>query len=101
MSQYTEYAHLYLSGFNNIPIGVLDNAEFKSEVARLSGYTEPSLSDKLKHNARMDKVLTKIDKMIKPLLGPKGGKPIKGESLREYNNLIYNRKMILSGYWSV
>lgn len=94
MSKYTDYACDYLAGYNNIPIGILDNAEFKKEVVRLSGYTPPTPEQIISHNKRINSTIIKIEKMIKPLLGIKGGKPKSGKSLSDYKNLVRNINML-------
>lgn len=94
MSKYTEYACDYLAGYNNIPIGILDNAEFKREVARLSGYTPPTPEQIMAQHKMIDRNINKIQKMINSLLGPKGGKPKSGKALSDYKNLVYNLNIL-------
>lgn len=94
MNKFTEYACDYLDGSNNVPIGILDNPEFKSEVARLSGYTPPTPEQIIAHNKRINHNIVKIEKMIKPLLGVRGGKPKSGKALSDYKNLVYNLDML-------
>ena len=96
MNQYTQYAHQYLSGYNDTPIGVLDNPEFKLEVARLSGYTPPTAEQIIARNKLVNRNITKIQKMINSLLGPKGGIPKSGEALSDYKNLVYNLEILQS-----
>ena len=96
MNQYTQYAHNYLSGYNDIPIGVLDNEEFKQEILRLSGYTQRTKEEIISHNKRVNRTIVKIEKMIKPLLGVRGGLPKSGKALSDYKNLAYNLKILQS-----
>ena len=96
MNQYTEYAHQYLQGYNDTPIGVLDNPEFKLEVARLSGYTPPTPEQIIARNKVVNRNIIKIQKMINPLLGPKGGIPKSGKALSDYKNLVRNINMLKS-----
>jgi hypothetical protein len=94
MSKYTEYACDYLAGYNNIPIGILDNAEFKKEVVRLSGYTPPTPEQIIARNKVVNRDIKTIQKMINSLLGPKGGKPKSGQALSDYKNLVFNLNML-------
>lgn len=93
-SQLTSYAHDYLSGYNNVPIGALDDAFFQSECSRLSGYTPPTPAQEAAQAARVARAVKKIQKLQAALLGPKGGKPKSGEALREYKNLEYNLRIL-------
>ena len=99
MNQYTQYAHNYLSGYNDIPIGVLDNEEFKQEILRLSGYTQRTKEEIISHNKRVNRTIVKIEKMIKPLLGVRGGLPKSGKALSDYKNLVRNINMLKSDIW--
>lgn len=94
MNKYTDYAHDYLSGYNNVPIGILDSTEFKSEVNRLSGYTPLSTEQIIARNKVVNRSIKRINKMISLLLGPKGGKPKSGQALSDYKNLVYNLNML-------
>jgi hypothetical protein len=99
MNQYTQYADDYLSGYNNIPVGVLDNAEFKQEVIRLSGYTPPTPEQIISHNKRVNRDIKTIQNMVKSLLGPKGGKPKSGKALSDYKNLVHNLNILQANIW--
>lgn len=94
MTTITEYAHNYLSGYNDTPIGVLDSAEFRKEVARLSGYTPPTPEQIKARNDYINLAISSIVKMMDGLTGPKGGKPTKGQARREYKNLEWNLEML-------
>ena len=96
MTTITDYAHDYLSGYNNVPIGVLDSAEFKAEVARLSGYTPPTPAQVAARQAQIDKAIGRVVKMMAALSGPMGGRPKKGQALKDYKNLEYNLAMLKS-----
>lgn len=75
MTTITEYAHQYLSGYNDTPIGVLDSAEFKAEVSRLAGPGTPRSAGALKQVAVQVKALTKY---LDARRGPRGGLPKTG-----------------------
>ena len=79
MTTITEYAHLYLQGYESVPIGVLDKPEFKAEVRRLWGPVTPRSAGALKHVAKQVKAL---EKHLAGLRGPRGGLPKTG--LAEY-----------------
>lgn len=79
MTTYTEYAHLYLQGYNTIPVGVLDSAEFQSEVRRLAGPVKPRPAGALVEVAKRIKIL---EKHLAAQRGPRGGLPKTG--LAEY-----------------
>lgn len=68
MATITEYACDYLAGYNNVPIGVLDSAEFKAEVRRLSGPPTPRSAGAILH---MKKQIAKLEKYLATL--PKKG----------------------------
>jgi len=89
-AQLTSYAHDYLSGYNSVPVGALDDAFFQSECRRLSGYVPPTPDQVAKQRARLTRVVNKLIKARKALLGPRGGAPKSGEALREYKNLQWN-----------
>ena len=79
MTTITEYAHQYLQGYNDTPIGVLDSAEFRAEVSRLAGPQTPRSAGALKMVAKQIKA---VEKHLAGLRGPRGGLPKKG--LAEY-----------------
>lgn len=68
MTTITDYAHNYLSGYNDIPIGVLDNPEFKAEVRRLAG--GPTKEQHIKY---LRNTVARLEKALLPLYGPRGG----------------------------
>jgi hypothetical protein len=70
MKTVTEYAHLYLQGYNTVPVGVLDNPEFRAEVARLSG--GPSKEEQIKY---LKDTVVRLEQALMPLYGPRGGLP--------------------------
>ena len=70
MKTVTEYAHLYLQGYNTVPVGVLDNPEFRAEVARLSG--GPSKEEQIKY---LKDTVVCLEQALMPLYGPRGGLP--------------------------
>ena len=74
MTTITDYAHEYLSGGNMVPIGVLDSAEFKSEVRRLAGPVTPRSAGALVEVGKKIKIL---EKHLAGLRGPRGGLPRK------------------------
>lgn len=71
-SQITEYAHEYLQGYNTVPIGVLDDAFFKSECRRLWG-PEPTAAEKDAERKRQFRLLKRMEQALMPLYGPRGG----------------------------
>ena len=75
MTTITEYAHEYLSGGNMVPIGVLDSAEFKAEVRRLSGPVTPRSAAALVEDGKKIRIL---EKYLAGLRGPRGGLPKTG-----------------------
>jgi hypothetical protein len=77
MTTITEYAHLYLQGYNTVPLGVLANPEFKAEVARLWG-PEPIKEEQIKH---LRSTVARLEKALMPLYGPRGGLPKQYRSL--------------------
>lgn len=70
MKTITEYAHEYLQGYNDTPIGVLDNPEFRAEVGRLSG--GPTAEEQREY---LKKTVARLEKALLPLYGPRGGLP--------------------------
>lgn len=88
-SQITEYAHDYLSGGNMVPVGVLDDAFFKSECKRLWG-PEPTAEEKAAEHRRTERLLAKLIQARSKLLGPRGGAPKSGPALQQYKNLTWN-----------
>ena len=91
MTTVTEYAHLYLQGYNTVPVGVLDNPEFRAEVRRLSG-PEPTAEQKaaLKAQEREHRfyILKQLEQALMPLYGPRGGLAKKHRRLEwEYHML--------------
>lgn len=78
-SQITSYAHDYLSGSNMVPVGVLDDAFFKSECRRLWG-PEPTVEEKAASQRRLAKQIAKFERALDKLRGPKGGIPKVGRS---------------------
>ena len=87
-SQITSYAHEYLSGSNLVPIGVLDDAFFKSECRRLWG-PEPTAEEKAASQRRLGKQIAKFERALDKLRGPKGGIPKVGRS-----NFLYNLRIL-------
>lgn len=79
MTTITEYAHQYLQGYNDTPIGVLASPVFKAEVARLAGPVQPRSPGALVEVAKRIKIL---EKHLADQRGPKGGLPKTG--LSEY-----------------
>ena len=75
MTNITEYAHQYLQGYNDTPIGVLDSAEFRAEVRRLAGPVTPRSAGALKQVAKSIKA---VEKHLAGLRGPRGGLPKTG-----------------------
>jgi hypothetical protein len=84
MNTFTAYAHDYLSGYNNVPVGVLDSAEFQAEVRRLAGPVTPRPAGALVEVAKRIKIL---EKHLAGLRGPRGGLPKVG--LSEYRRHTY------------
>ena len=84
MTTITEYAHQYLSGYNDTPIGVLDNPEFQAEVRRLWGPVTPRSAGALVEVAKRIKIL---EKHLAGLRGPRGGLPKVGRA--EYRRHTY------------
>ena len=76
MKTITEYAHEYLQGYNDTPVGVLDNPEFRAEVSRLSG--GPSAEEQREY---LEKTVARLEKALLPLYGPRGGLPKQYRSL--------------------
>jgi hypothetical protein len=76
MKTVTEYAHEYLQGYNNIPLGVLADPEFKAEVRRLAG--GPSKEEQLKY---LKQTVARLEQALMPLYGPRGGLPKQYRSL--------------------
>jgi len=70
MKTVTEYAHEYLQGYNTVPVGILDNPEFRAEVARLSG--GPSKEEQIKY---LKDTVVRLEQALMPLYGPRGGLP--------------------------
>lgn len=68
MTTITEYAHEYLQGYGNTPIGVLDSPEFKAEVRRLAGGPTPE-----QQRVYLQKLVARLEKVLLPLYGPRGG----------------------------
>jgi hypothetical protein len=75
MTTITAYAHQYLQGYNDTPIGVLDSAEFRAEVSRLAGPATPRSAGALKQVVVQVKALTKY---LDARRGPRGGLPKTG-----------------------
>ena len=76
MKTITEYAHEYCQGYNDVPVGVLDNPEFRAEVARLSG--GPSKQEQIKY---LKDTVARLEQALMPLYGPRGGLPKQYRSL--------------------
>ena len=76
MNTFTQYADDYLSGYNNVPIGVLDNPEFRAEVRRLAG--GPTKEEHIKY---LRNTVARLEKSLMPLYGPRGGLPKQYRSL--------------------
>lgn len=76
MTTITEYAHEYLSGSNMVPIGILDNPEFKAEVRKLAG--GPTKEEHIKY---LKQTVDRLEKALMPLYGPRGGLPKQYRSL--------------------
>lgn len=74
MKTITEYAHDYCQGYNNIPLGVLADPKFESEVRRLWG-PEPTAEERAAERERQIRLLKKMEKALMPLYGPRGGLP--------------------------
>ena len=85
MTTITDYAHQYLSGYNDTPIGVLDSAEFKAEVSRLAGPVTPRSAGALKQVAKNIKAL---ERYLAGLRGPRGGLPKTGLAEYRYNERV-------------
>ena len=68
MTTITEYAHQYLQGCNDTPIGVLDSSEFKAVVRRLAGGPTPE-----QQRVYLEKLVARLEKHLLPLYGPRGG----------------------------
>lgn len=68
MTTITEHADNYLAGYGNVPIGVLDSPEFKAEVRRLAGGPTPE-----QQRVYLEKLTTRLEKVLRPLYGPRGG----------------------------
>jgi hypothetical protein len=79
MTTITAYAHQYLQGYTDTPVGVLDSAEFRAEVSRLAGPVTPRSAGALKQVAKSIKA---VEKHLASLRGPRGGLPKTG--LTEY-----------------
>lgn len=77
MSTMTQYADNYLSGYNDVPVGVLDNPEFQAEVRRLSG---PAPTQKQVEALRAVRIkqIARFEKALNALRGPRGGIPTEG-----------------------
>ena len=86
MTTITEYAHLYLQGYETVPVGILAKPEFQAECRRLWGPVTPRSAGSLKHLAKQAKTL---EKHLAGLRGPRGGLPKKG--LGEYR---YHERML-------
>ena len=84
-SQLTNYAHDYLSGYNNVPIGALDDPFFKAECKRLWGPEEPVE----KQISRLERHVKMLEKILKPLYGPRGG------LAKKYRDLEFNYHICL------
>jgi hypothetical protein len=87
-SQITQYAHEYLGGSNLVPIGVLDNAFFKSECRRLWG-PEPTAKEVAAHQKALAKKVAMFEKALDRLRGPKGGIPKVGR-----RDFLYNLRIL-------
>jgi hypothetical protein len=85
MTTITDYAHQYLSGYNDTPIGVLDSAEFRAEVRRLAGPATPRSAGALKQVAKNIKAL---ERYLAGLRGPRGGLPKTGLAEYRYNERV-------------
>jgi len=86
MTTITEYAHLYLQGYESVPVGILAKPEFQAECRRLWGPVEPRSAGALKQVAKQVKAL---EKHLTSLRGPRGGLPKTG--LAEYR---YHEKLL-------
>jgi len=75
MTTITEYAHLYLQGYETVPVGILAKPEFQAEVRRLWGPVTPRSAGALKQVAVQVKALTKY---LDARRGPRGGLPKTG-----------------------
>jgi hypothetical protein len=84
----TEFAHEYLSGSNLVPIGVLDNSEFKAICRKLWG-PEPTQKELEAEASRVLKQLNKLEAIRDSLVGPRGGKPRSGQALANYKQLSW------------
>lgn len=83
MKTFTEYAHEYLQGYNDTPIGVLDNPEFQEEVRKLAG--GPTAEEQRKY---LKKTVARLEKALLPLYGPRGGLPKQHRALEfQYHKL--------------
>lgn len=83
MKTFTEYAHEYLQGYNDTPIGVLDNPEFREEVRKLAG--GPTKEEQIKY---LRNTVARLEKALMPLYGPRGGLPKQHRRLEfEYHML--------------
>jgi hypothetical protein len=84
--QLTEYANEYLSGSNLVPIGVLDNPEFKRICQKLWGPT-PTAREVQAHHNRVLKQISRLESARAQLVGPRGGRPKSGQALANYKQL--------------
>lgn len=87
MTTITEYAHLYLQGYETVPLGVLAKPEFKAEVRRLWG-PAPTAEEKAAEQARLAKKIAMFEKALAKLRGPRGGIPKVGRADYLYNARI-------------
>ena len=85
MTTITEYAHLYLQGYETVPLGVLAKPEFRAEVSRLAGPQTPRSAGALKHVAKSIKA---VEKHLAGLRGPRGGLPKKGLAAYRYQERV-------------
>ena len=83
MTTITEYAHLYLQGYETVPVGILAKPEFQAEVRRLWGPVTPRSAGALKHVAKQIKA---VEKHLASLRGPRGGLPKTG--LSQYKSYV-------------
>lgn len=88
MTTITEYAHNYLSGYNDVPIGVLDDPKFKAEVRRLSG---PAPTEKQLQKLRKVRMMqiNRFELALNALRGPRGGIPKEGRQ-----NFLHNLELL-------
>ena len=92
MTTITEYAHEYLQGYSNVPIGVLDDPKFRAEVNRLSGGPTPA-----EQREYLKKLVARLEKTLLPLYGPRGGLPKQYRRLEFQYHLVKGELELLCG----